>query len=110
MLGEDSIYDLDIRNLESSKTGTRMLFDDSLIYKMTVGSKFKDTFHNYDAINRPFEEDGIMYIPTSNKWVALDGPDKGSKKDPYEIKNVTRTQPVTYEVEHMPLENESYAE
>ena len=116
MLGGDSIYDLDIRNLESSKTGTRMLFDDSLIYKMTVGSKFKDTFpdndtfHNYDAINRPFEEDGIMYIPTSNKWVALDGPDKGSKKDPYEMKNVTRTQPVTYEVEHMPLENESYAE
>ena len=111
MFGNDSIYDLDIRNLESSKTGTRMLFDDSLIYKMIVGSKFKDTFpdndtfHDYDAINRPFEEDRIMYIPTSNKWVALDGPDKGSKKDPYEMKNVTRTQPVTYEVEHMPLEN-----
>ena len=46
-----------------------------------------------------------MYIPTSNKWVSLDGPDKGSKKDPYEMKNVTRTQPVTYEVEYMPLEN-----
>lgn len=113
MFGNDSIYDLDIRNLESSKTGTRMLFDDSLIYKMIVGSKFKDTFpdndtfHDYDAINRPFEEDRIMYIPTSNKWVALDGPDKGSKKDPYEMKNVTRTQPVTYEVEHMPLENKN---
>ena len=46
----------------------------------------------------------------TNKWVALDGTDKDSKKDPYETKDVTRTQPVTYEVEHMPLENESYAE
>ena len=110
MFGEDSIYDLDIRNLESSKKGTHMLFERSLIYKITVGPKFKDafsdndTFHDSDAINRPFEEDGI---PTSKKWVALDGPNKGSKKDPYEMKNVTRTQPVTYEVEHMPLENKN---
>ena len=110
MFGEDSIYDLDIRNLESSKKGTHMLFERSLIYKITVGPKFKDafsdndTFHDSDSINRPFEEDGI---PTSKKWVALDGPNKGSKKDPYEMKNVTRTQPVTYEVEHMPLENKN---
>ena len=104
MFGEDSIYDLDIRNLESSKKGTHMLFERSLIYKITVGPKFTDTFPDFNAINRPFEEDGI---PTSKKWVALDGPDKGSKKDPYEMKNVTRTQPVTYEVEHMPLENKN---
>ena len=102
MFGEDSIYDLDIRNLESSKKGTHMLFERSLIYKITVGPKFTDTFPDFNAINRPFEEDGI---PTSKKWVALDGPNKGSKKDPYEMQNVTRTQPVTYEVEHMPLEN-----
>ena len=100
MFGEDSIYDLDIRNLESSKKGTHMLFERSLIYKITVGSKFTDTFPDFNPINRTFEEDGI---PTSKKWVALDGPDKGSKKDPYEMKNVTRTQPVTYEVEYMPL-------
>lgn len=105
MFGEDSIYDLDIRNLESSKKGTHMLFERSLIYKITVGPKFTDTFPDFNPINRTFEEDVIMYIPTSNKWVALDGPDKGSKKDPYEMKNVTRTQPVTYEVEYMPLEN-----
>ena len=105
MFGEDSIYDLDIRNLESSKKGTHMLFERSLIYKITVGPKFTDTFPDFNPINRSFEEDVIMYIPTSNKWVALDGPDKGSKKDPYEMKNVTRTQPVTYEVEYMPLEN-----
>ena len=104
MFGEDSIYDLDIRNLESSKKGTHMLFERSLIYKITVGPKFTDTFPDFNAINRPFEEDGI---PTSKKWVALDGPNKGSKKDPYEMKNVTRTQPVTYEVEHMPLENKN---
>ena len=110
MFGEDSIYDLDIRNLESSKKGTHMLFERSLIYKITVGPKFTDTFPDFYDINLPFEEDGIMYITTSNKWVALDGPDKGSKKDPYEMQNVTRTQPVTYEVEHMPLENKGYTE
>ena len=84
MFGEDSIYDLDIRNLESSKTGTRMLFKHGLIYKITVGPKFTDTFPDFNPIN--------------SKWVALDGPDKGSKKDPYEMQNVTRTQSVTYEV------------
>ena len=107
MFGEDSIYDLDIRNLESSKKGTHMLFERSLIYKITVGPKFTDTFPDFNPINRTFEEDGIMYIPTSNKWVALDGTDKDSKKDPHEMQNVTRTQPVTYEVEHMPLENKN---
>ena len=91
MFGEDSIYDLDIRNVESSKKGTHMLFKRSLIYKITVGPKFTDTFPTFYNINNfPFEEDGIMYITTSDKWVALDGPDKGSKKDPYEMKDVTR--------------------
>ena len=110
MFGEDAIYDLDIRNFDSSHASSYDLFEICQIYKITVGPKFTDTFPNFFGADMPFEEDGIMYIPTSNKWVALDGPDKGSKKDPYEMKNVTRTQPVTYEVEHMLLENESYAE
>ncbi|KJY48127.1 hypothetical protein JG29_16460 [Bombilactobacillus mellis] len=112
MFDGDVLYDLDIRNLDNSKTGLLMIFDNSLIYKITVGSKFIDvfpTFYGYGT-DLPFEEDGITYITTSDKWVALDGPDKGSKKDPYEMKNVTRTQPVTYEVEHMPLENKNYTE
>ena len=102
MFGEDAIYDLDIRNFDSSHASSYDLFDICQIYKITVGPKFTDTFSDFNPINRTFEEDGI---PTSKKWVALDGPDKGSKKDPYEMKNVTRTQPVTYEVEYMPLEN-----
>ena len=105
MFGEDSIYDLDIRNFDSSHASSDDLFEICQIYKITVGPKFTDTFPDFNPINSKFEEDGITYIPTSNKWVALDGPDKGSKKDPYEMQNVTRTQPVTYEVEHMPLEN-----
>lgn len=76
-----------------------MLFKRSLIYKITVGPKFTDTFPTfYNITDLPFEEDGITYITTSDKWVALNGPDKGSKKDPYEMQNVTRTQPVTYEL------------
>ena len=111
MFGEDAIYDLDIRNFDSSHASSDDLFEICQIYKITVGPKFTDTFPTFYNINNfPFEEDGIMYITTSNKWVALDGPDKGSKKDPYEMKDVTRTQPVTYEVEHMPLENKSYTE
>ena len=43
-----------------------MLFERSLIYKITVEPKCTDTFPDFNAINRPFEEDGIMYIPTSN--------------------------------------------
>ena len=112
MFDGDVLYDLDIKNLDNSKTGLLMIFDNSLIYKITVGSKFIDvfpTFYGYGT-DLPFEEDGITYITTSDKWVALDGPDKGSKKDPYEMKDVTRTQPVTYEVEHMPLENKNYTE
>ena len=111
MFGEDAIYDLDIRNFDSSHASSYDIFEICQIYKITVGSKFTDTFPTFYNINNfPFEEDGIMYITTSDKWVALDGPDKGSKKDPYEMKDVTRTQPVTYEVEHMPLENKSYTE
>ena len=110
MFGEDAIYDLDIRNFDSSHASSYDLFDICQIYKITVGAKFTDTFPNFYGNNFPFEEDGIMYITTSNKWVALDGTDKDSKKDPYETKDVTRTQPVIYEVEHMPLENKSYTE
>ena len=111
MFGEDAIYDLDIRNFDSSHASSYDLFTICQIYKITVGPKFTDTFPTFYNINNfPFEEDGIMYITTSDKWVALDGPDKGSKKDSYEMKDVTRTQPVTYEVEHMPLENKSYTE
>ena len=110
MFGEDAIYDLDIRNFDSSHANSYDLFDICQIYKITVGPKFKDTFPYFFSTDLPFEEDGIMYITTSNNWVALDGPDKGSKKEPYAMKYVTRTQPVTYEVEHMPLENKSYTE
>ena len=110
MFGEDAIYDLDIRNFDSSHAGLYEIFDICQIYKITVGPKFTDTFPNFFGNDLPFEEDGIMYITTSDKWMALDGPDKGSKKDPYEMKDVARTQPVTYEVEHMPLENKSYTE
>lgn len=110
MFGNDAIYDLDIRNFDSSHANSYYLFENCQIYKITVGPKFTETFPDLYGADFPFEEDGIMYITTSNKWVALDGPDKGSKKDPHEMQNVTRTQPVTYEVEHMPLENKSYTE
>ena len=110
MFGQDAIYDLDIRNFDSSHASSYDIFDISQIYKITVGPKFTDTFPVLYGVDLPFEEDGIMYITTGNNWVALDGPDKGSKKDPYEMKNVTRTQPITYEVENMPLENKSYTE
>ena len=110
MFGNDAIYDLDIRNFDSSHANSYYLFENCQIYKITVGPKFTETFPDLYGADFPFEEDGIMYITTSNKWVALDGPDKGSKKDPHEMQNVTRIQPVTYEVEHMPLENKSYTE
>ena len=110
MFGQDAIYDLDIRNFDSSHASSYELFDISQIYKITVGPKFTDTFPEIDGNNLPFEEDGIMYIKISDNWVTLDGPDKGSIKDPSEMMNVTRTQPVTYEVENMPLENKSYTE
>ena len=110
MFGEDAIYDLDIRNFDSSHASSYDIFEICQIYKITVGPKFTDTFPSFFGTDLPFEEDGIMYITTSDNWVALDGPDKGSKKDPSEMQNVTRTQPITYEVEHMPLENKNYTE
>ncbi|MCT6892190.1 MAG: hypothetical protein M3Z87_21465, partial [Lactobacillus sp.] len=44
---------------------------------------------------------------TNNTWIATSGPEKGILKTSDEMKNVTRTEPITYTPEMKPLINTS---
>ena len=94
---------LDIRNFDTSKMKVFYLFNSRGIGKLTVGKNFKNV--DFPTIGNRFiyNINGSKQIAISDNWVALNGPEKGSKKNYREMADVTRTEPVTYVPETKPL-------
>ena len=106
MFGEDHIYYLDMRNFDSSKiNGIFDIFDIGYICKLTVGPKFTNVYFPQPLNGQIFDDNGIKKIATGFNWIALNGPDKGAKKNSEEMEDVKRDQPVTYVIENKPLIN-----
>ena len=110
MFGEDDIDYLDIRNFDSSKIdGSFDIFEIGYICKLTVGPKFTNVYFPQPLSGQIFDDNGIKKVETDQYWIALNGPDKGVKKAPWEMEYVKRDQPVTYVIENKALNN-SYTE
>ena len=106
MFGDDHIYYLDMRNFDSSKiNGIFDIFDIGYICKLTVGPKFTNVYFPQPLNGQIFDDNGIKKIATGFNWIALNGPDKGAKKNSEEMEDVKRDQPVTYVIENKPLIN-----
>ena len=110
MFGEDDIDYLDMRNFDSSKiNGSFDIFDIGYICKLTVGPKFTNVYFPQPIRGQIFDDNGIKKVVTGDDWIALNGPDKGAKKNSEEMEDVKRDQPVTYVIENKALNN-SYTE
>lgn len=108
MFGEDSIDYLDMRNFSNLnlKEGNKgFTFDIGFICKLTVGPNLTNESFPQPVPGQIFDDNGIKKIVTEDNWIALNGPDKGTKKNPYEMSNVKRDQPVTYILENKPFIN-----
>ena len=106
MFGDDNIDYLDMRNFDSSKiNGIFDIFDIGYICKLTVGPKFTNVYFPQPLNGQVFDDNGIKKIVTGYNWIALNGPDKGVKKNSEEMEDVKRDQPVTYVIENKPLIN-----
>ena len=110
MFGEDDIDYLDMRNFDSSKiNGSFDIFDIGYICKLTVGPNFTNVYFPQPIRGQIFDDNGIKKVVTGDDWIALNGPDKGAKKNSEEMEDVKRDQPVTYVIENKALNN-SYTE
>ena len=98
---------VDMRNFGNSQVGT--IFDTAYICKLTVGPNFTNVYFPQPLSGQIFDDNGIKKVVTGDDWIALNGPDKGVKKDPSEMQYVKRDQPVTYIIENKALKN-SYTE
>ena len=98
------LYYLDIRNFGNSKFNYYGMFQGSFICKLTVGPNLTNEYFP-QPFGNVFDDNGIKKISTGSNWIALNGPDKGVKKDPSEMQYVKRDQPVTYVIENKPLIN-----
>ena len=107
MFGEDDIDYLDMRNFGNSHING--IFDIGYICKLTVGPNFTNVYFPQPLSGQIFDDNGIKKVVTGDDWIALNGPDKGVKKDPSEMQYVKRDQPVTYIIENKALKN-SYTE
>ncbi|NUG67519.1 BspA family leucine-rich repeat surface protein [Lactobacillus mellis] len=104
MFGEDRIDYIDMRNFGGSLINLE-LFEIGYICKLTVGPKLTDEYFPQPLTGEIFDDNGIKKIVTGFNWIALNGPDKGVKKDSSEMQYVKRDQPVTYIIENKPLIN-----
>ena len=101
---------VDMRNFGNSKISqTGDIFIHGFICKLTVGPKLTNVYFPQPMIGQIFDDNGIKKVVTDQYWTALNGPDKGVKKDPGEMEDVKRDQPVTYIIENKALNN-SYTE
>ena len=102
------LYYLDIRNFDNSKFHDfpdYSMFQGSFICKLTVGPNLTNEYFPQPLEPLVFDDNGIKKVVTGGYWTALNGPDKGVKKDPGEMEDVKRDQPVTYIIENKPLIN-----
>ena len=107
MFGEDDIDYLDMRNFGNSQING--IFDIGYICKLTVGPNFTNVYFPQPLSGQIFDDNGIKKVVTGYNWIALNGPDKGVKKDSGAMRDVKRDQPVTYIIENKALTN-SYTE
>ena len=107
MFGEDHIDYLDMRNFGNSQING--IFDIGYICKLTVGPNFTNVYFPQPLSGQIFDDNGIKKVVTGYNWIALNGPDKGVKKDSGAMRDVKRDQPVTYIIENKALTN-SYTE
>ena len=107
MFGEDDIDYLDMRNFGNSHIN--WIFDIGYICKLTVGPNFTNVYFPQPIRGQIFDDNGIKKVVTGDDWIALNGPDKGAKKNSEEMEDVKRDQPVTYVIENKALNN-SYTE
>ena len=103
MFGEDHIDYLDMRNFGNSQING--IFDIGYICKLTVGPNFTNVYFPQPLNGQIFDDNGIKKIATGFNWIALNGPDKGAKKNSDEMTSVKRDQTVTYVIENKPLIN-----
>ena len=103
MFGEDDIDYLDMRNFGNSHIN--WIFDIGYICKLTVGPNFTNVYFPQPIRGQIFDDNGIKKVVTGDDWIALNGPDKGAKKNSEEMEDVKRDQPVTYVIENKPLIN-----
>ena len=103
MFGDDHIDYLDMRNFGNSQING--IFDIGYICKLTVGPNFTNVYFPQPLNGQIFDDNGIKKIATGFNWIALNGPDKGSKKSSDEMTSVKRDQTVTYVIENKPLIN-----
>ena len=94
---------LDIRNFDTSKLQDGYFFEVATIGQLIVGKNFKNVSFPQLYEGNIYNINGSKQVGTSDKWVALNGPEQGSKKNYLEMTNVTRTETVTYVPETKPL-------
>ena len=94
---------LDIRNFDTSKLKTGYFIDVATIGKLTVGKNFKNVEFPQIYKGRIYNLDNTKRIGISENWIALNGPEKGVKKNYRDMTDVTRTETVTYVPETKPL-------
>lgn len=94
---------LDIRNFDTSKLQDDPFFEVATIGQLIVGKNFKNVSFPQLYEGNIYNINGSKQVGTSDKWVALNGPEQGSKKNYLEMTNVTRTETVTYVPETKPL-------
>lgn len=113
MFGAMYLNNIDIRNFDNTHIGNEsFLYDTFLgvhgVYKLTVGPNLKQTYFPKFLNNNPFfNVNGIAMVAINGTWIATSGPEKGVLKTSYEMKGVTRTEPITYTPEMKPLINTS---
>ena len=107
------LNNIDIRNFDNTHIDNEnFLYDTFLgvygVYKLTVGPNLKNTsFPTFLRNNPIFNVNGDVMVATNNTWIATSGPEKGILKTSDEMKNVTRTKPITYTPEMKSLINTS---
>ena len=94
---------LDIRNFDTSKLKPGYFFEVATIGKLTVGKNFKNVDFPQIYKGRIYNLDNTKRLGISENWIALNGPEKGVKKNYRDMTDVTRTETVTYVPETKPL-------
>lgn len=106
MFGEDHLDYVDMRNFGNPKNSQIYdIFETGYICKLTVGPNLISQYFPQPLPGQIFDDNGIKKVETDQYWIALNGPDKGVKKAPWEMVDIKRDQPVTYIIENKTLIN-----
>ncbi|KJY48078.1 hypothetical protein JG29_15930 [Bombilactobacillus mellis] len=106
----DHLDYVDMRNFGNPKNSQiGEIFIRGYICKLTLGPNLVDQYFPQPQPGQIFDDNGIKKVSTGYNWIALNGPDKGAKKNSEEMEDVKRDQPVTYIIENKALNN-SYTE